>query len=155
MSAGPLQSKSPHLKWKSQKQKETKPNSTRSGSICATLLWCQPLTHSGTWGTRSGPPPCPALLPHPGGLVCSCPPLGGGFICGCACLPHEPLRNPDPISRISASQGPTGVWPIADPQHMVTLHHLAYVHRPVWPPQSSLGPLPSSALPRNLTKQSS
>lgn len=70
-----------------------------------------------------------------------CPPLGGGFTCRCACLPHEPLGNPDPVSRISASQGPTGVWPIADPQHTFTLHCCkAQVENtwPVWPPQSPL-----------------
>ena len=137
-SVGPLQSKSPRLKWKPQKQKETKPKYARSSSICATLRYPR-LTSSGTWGTRSGPPPCPAPLPHPRGWCAAatlCPPLGGGFTCRCACLPHEPLGNPDPVSRISASQGPTGVWPIADPLHCCKVQ--VENTWPVWPPQSPL-----------------
>lgn len=87
------------------------------------------------------------LAAPPQGAWCAAailhPLLGGGFICRCACLPHEPLGNLDPISRISASQGPTGVWPIADPQHMFTLHHCRAQTENTWPMCTGLSGLPS------------
>lgn len=113
-SVGPLQSKSPRLKWKPQKQKETKPKYARSSSICATL-WCQRLTCSGTWGTRSGPPPCPAPLAHPRGLGVQLPSCAHHLVVALPAdvpvSPTSPLGTQTPSHAFLHLKAPQGSGP--------------------------------------------